>query len=194
MIEIIEYTRYKNYYARRTKNGYSFVRRREATLFLQGEAQEFIDKIIAESERSYCKIIEAENYIVKESAIKSVAEPQIRIEADIVTGLAEDIGSYAENKFSDLKRSMENSLDYYNNAIVDILHFLGDEKCRLNGVQLCKVAKRLQELERGHTAAKKELNRIKTVIDAVYDISNKANEFDYKPYKPRVIQSLDEII
>lgn len=194
MVEIIKYTRYKNYYAKRTKNGFSFVRRREATIFFNGEAQIFIDTTITESERPFCMIIEAENYIVNEPVTKAVIEPQLSIEIDSVAAITDDIASYAENKFSALRCRLEESLEYYDNAVIDILHFLGDENCKLNAAQLCKVAKKLQELERGHTAAKKELNRMKTVINAVYDIGAKASEFDYQPYKPRALQSLSEII
>ena len=194
MVELIKYTRYKNYYAKRTKNGFSFVRRREATIFFNGEAQIFIDTTITESERQYCEIIEAENFIVNESISKAVVEPKLSIESDSVAAITDDISSYAENKFSALKRRLEESLEYYDNAIVDILHFLGDENCKLNAAQLCKVAKKLQELERGHTIAKKELNRLKSVISEVYDIGLKAGEFDYQPYKPKAIHNLSEII
>ena len=93
-----------------------------------------------------------------------------------------------------MQQTLRSTLAYYDNAIIDIMHFLGDENCKLNASQLCKVAKRLQELERGHTAAKKELNRIKAVIDAIYDINITASEFDYQPYKPKVIASIKEII
>ena len=194
-IELIEYTRYKNYYAKCTKRGYSLVRRREATIFPLGEAQKFINTVIPESERSYYKVIEAENYTVKEIPAITKLKPQTsKMCDDSVSTITKDIGRYADDKFSSLKRRLESTLEYYDNAIIDILHFIGDENCRLNAVQLCKIAQKLQELERGHTTTKKELKRISTVIDAVTDIRYKADEFGYVPYKPKVLHNLDEII
>lgn len=193
-IELIEYTRYKNYYVKRTKKGYSLVRRREATIFPKDEAQKFIELTVPLDDQHYFKIIEAEHYTPKKTIVQQAFTPEPTTSKDTVSIITEDIGKYAESKFFSLKRSLENQQEYYDNAIIDILHFIGDKNCRLNAVQLCKVAQKLQELERGHTATKKELKRISTVFDAVTDIRYKADEFGYVPYKPKVLHNIDEII
>ena len=100
MVELIKYTRYKNYYAKRTKNGFSFVRRREATIFFQGEAQIFIDTTITESERPYCMVIEENSPIEAEKPIfRPKPEPKLTINADAVACITEEINTFAETRF-----------------------------------------------------------------------------------------------
>lgn len=195
-IELIEYLRYKNYFVRRTKKGYSLVRRREATIFPDGDAQKFINGNMSFDDRQYFKIIEASNYTPKKELPAPIQKPRkSNLEPkDTVAAIAEDVERYTEDKLSSLRKRLETSLQYYDNAIIDVLHLLGDENCRLNAVQLCKVAQRIQELERGHTSTKKEIKRIDSIIGAVTDIKKKADEFDYSPYRPKVIHSIKELI
>ena len=147
-------------------------------------------------DRQYFKVIEATNYTPRKEPPTSAQKPRKpNLEPkDTVATIAEDVERYTEDKLSSLRRRLETSLQYYDNAIIDVLHLLGAEDCRLNAVQLCKVAQKLQELERGHTATKKEIKRIDSVIGAVTDIKTKANEFDYCPYRPKVIHSIKELI
>ena len=192
-MQYLKYTKWEGYYIKRTNtNGYSLVKINEATKFNDGQARVFLNTVIPFDQRKHYEIIQCDRSVVPEKP--NVTKIQDKQEAKDTAKIAYTIQQYAVSQFTELKSELESQLNYYDNAIIDILHFIGDENCRLNAVQLCKVAQKLQEFERGHTKTKKELRRIESIMDKVNSIKNDASNFNYMPYKPRVLHSIDDII
>ena len=192
-MQYLKYTKWDGYYVKRTDtNGYSLVKINEATKFNDGQARVFLNTTIPFDQRKHYEIIQCDRSVVPEKP--NATKIQEKQEAKDTAKIAYTIQQYAVSQFSELKSELESQLNYYDSAIIDILHFIGDENCRLNAVQLCKVAQKLQEFERGHTKTKKELRRIESIMDKVNSIKSDVNNFNYMPYKPRVLHSIDDII
>ena len=192
-MQYLKYTKWDGYYIKRTNtNGYSLVKINEATKFNDGQARVFVNTVIPSDQRKHYEIIQCDRSVVPEKP--NVTKIQEKQEAKDTAKIAYTIQQYAVSQFAELKSGLENQLSYYDGAIIDILHFIGDENCRFNAVQLCKVTQKLQEFERGHTKTKKELRRIESIMDKVNNIKSDAGNFDYAPYRPRVLHNIDEII
>lgn len=78
-------------------------------------------------------------------------------------------------------------LRYYNDAIMDIRHYIRDASTELDTEQAAQVLYRLQQVERDRATVKRELRRISTVFDSINSAIEVADTYDYEPYKPRVI-------
>ena len=193
-MQYLKYTKYDGFYARRTETGgYELVPIEKATVFKDGKARYFLNTTIPFDQRRNYQIVPCNNKNVTPSK-QPPPQPKQELEGDTVAKAAANINQYALSQFGKLHADLEQRLTRCDNAIIDILHLLGDENCKLNAVQLCKVAKKIQEFEREHTAVKKELNRIDAVMEAVGNIKTKAAEFNYAPYKPKVIHNIKELI
>ena len=192
-MQYLKYTKWDGYYLKRTDtNGYSLVKINEATKFNDGQARVFLNTTIPSNQRSHYEIVQCDGYVAPEKSMTT--KIQEKQETKDVAKIADTIQRYAVSQFAELRGELEKQLEYYDNAVIDILHFIGNENCKLNAVQLCKVAQKLQEFERGHTKTKKELRRIESIMDKVNSIKSDASNFNYSPYRPRVLHSLDEII
>ena len=193
-MQYLKYSKWNGYYVKRTTtNGYSLVKINEATKFNDGQARVFVNTVIPYDQRKHYEIIQCDRNITPEKTTVTT-KIQEKQEMKDTAKIAYTIQQYAVSQFSELKSELESQLNYYDSAIIDILHFIGDENCRLNAVQLCKVAQKLQEFERGHTKTKKELRRIESIMEKVNSIKSDASNFNYMPYKPRVLHSIDDII
>lgn len=193
-MQYLKYRKYEGFYVKRTDTGgYTLVHIGDATKFKDGKARAFLNITIPFKLRKDFDIIQCG----KEEPVTSktpVTKPPSKNEVENTAKVAYTVQQYATSQFAKLKQDLERQLNYCDSAIIDTLHFLGDENCRLNAVQLCKVAQKLQEFERGHTAAKKELRRIETVMETVGSIKDQADKFEYQPYKPKVLHNIEELI
>ena len=88
----------------------------------------------------------------------------------------------------------KDKLQYYDDVILDIRHYIRDENTRLNACQAANVLYRLQRIERKRTEVKCELQRIQKVFDVINTAISQANDFSYVPYKPRVIENMEEFM
>lgn len=193
-MQYLKYRKYEGFYVKRTETGgYSLVRIDQATAFKDGKARYFLNTTIPFKQRKDYEIIQCGRDVTPTKEMP-IEKPPGKQNTEDTAKVASTIQQYALSQFTKLRQDLEKQLNYCDSAIIDILHFLGDENCRLNAVQLCKVAQKLQELERGHTAAKKELRRIESVMETVGSIKDKAGEFEYAPYKPKVLHSIKELI
>lgn len=193
-MQYLKYRKYEGFYVKRIDTGgYSLVTIDQATTFKDGKARYFLNTVIPFKQRKDYDIIQCGRDVTptKEAPIE---KPPGKQDMEDATKVAGTVQQYAMSQFAKLKQDLEKQLNYCDSAIIDVLHFLGDENCRLNAVQLCKVAQKLQELERGHTAAKKELQRIDSIMETVGSIKEKANKFEYAPYKPKVLHNIKELI
>ena len=193
-MQYLKYRKYDGFYVKRIDTGgYSLVTVDQATTFKDGKARVFLNTAIPFKQRKDYEIIQCGRDVTPTKET-SVEKSQSKQEIEDTTKVAYTVQQYATSQFAKLKQDLEKQLNYCDSAIIDVLHFLGDENCRLNAVQLCKVAQKLQELERGHTAAKKELQRIDSIMETVGSIKEKASKFEYAPYKPKVLHNIKELI
>ena len=162
----------------------------KATQFSKNEAEKYISNQIRKSQR--------ELYYVSESKSKTTISIQNNsdnnaIKNQVVTEL-KSIKSDIVGKFSKQKDKCIEKLQYYDGVILDIRHYIRDENTRLNACQAAKVLYKLQQIERSRADIKREIARINLIQDTIDSSINNADNFEYAPYKPRVIENMDEFL
>lgn len=162
----------------------------KATIFNSGEAEKYIRNQVKKSDRMLYDIELVDSPIKQPKVQKVVPE----FTKDSVVSALTKIKESAIDKLSDKKHTYIDKLQYYDDIILDIRHYIRDENTRLNACQAANVLYRLQRIERKRAEVKCELNRIGQVIDTFTDAINVAKTFEYAPYKPRVIKDMDEFL
>lgn len=162
-----------------------------ATTFKAGEAEKYIKNQIKKNFRSQY-IIETVEIKSKQHKVNDLPEPEF-VKTDVVSSLKE-VRKSIINQLSDKQHEYFDKLQYYDDAILDIRHYIRDESTRLNACQAANVLYRLQRIERKRAEVKCELQRIGQIFDSIDGAINVANEFHYTPYKPRVIENMDEFL
>lgn len=163
----------------------------KATTFKAGEAERYIKNQVKKSDRALYDI-EAIDIPTKQPKISEPPEPKFK-KTSVISELAK-IKSSITNSLSDKQRIYLDKLQYYDDVILDIRHYIRDENTRLNACQAANVLYRLQRIERKRAEVKCELKRIYQVFDSIDNAISVANEFHYTPYKPRVIDNMDEFL
>lgn len=85
-------------------------------------------------------------------------------------------------------------LKKYDGMILDIRHYLRNEKTKLNACQACKVSLKLQQIERDRAVCRKELQRVAILRGNIRKACNKAENFEYEEYKYRQIEDVGVFI
>ena len=85
-------------------------------------------------------------------------------------------------------------LKKYDGMILDIRHYLRNEKTKLNACQACKVSLKLQQIERDRAVCRKELQRLAILRSTVTKSIVKSIDFDYDEYKNREIENVAEFL
>ena len=156
------------------------------------EAEKYITNQIKKSQRELYNVIHINS---KESSKISVSNTQISNNNKSTTiSLLEDIKSKVEQKLGSQKNNYCQQLKYYDDAILDIRHYIRDENTKLNACQAAKLLYKLQQTERKRAEVKCELQRIGQVLDSISHAIDSANDFEYAPYKPRVIDDMGEFL
>ena len=163
----------------------------KATLFKVGEAEKYIKNRIRKNVRNEYQIVQTEIQDVP-SKISDIPKPEFQKSS--VTSELKDIKESVHKKLSDKQNMYKDKLQYYDDVILDIRHYIRDENTRLNACQAANVLYRLQRIERKRAEVKCELQRINQVFDAINTAISKADDFSYVPYKPRVIENMDEFL
>lgn len=162
----------------------------KATTFKAGEAERYIKNQVKKSDRTLYNI-EAVSIPVKQPKISDPPEPEFK-KTSVISELKKIKDSMG--KLSDRQHMYMDKLQYYDDVILDIRHYIRDENTRLNACQAANVLYRLQRIERKRAEVKCELKRIYQVFDSIDNAISVANEFHYTPYKPRVIDDMDEFM
>ena len=164
----------------------------KATQFSKNEAEKYINNQIRKSQR--------ELYYVSESKSKSKTTISKQnnydnntIKNQVVSEL-KSIKSDIVRKFSKQKDKCIEKLQYYDGVILDIRHYIRDENTRLNACQAAKILYKLQQIERSRADVKREIARINLIQDTIDSTINNADNFEYAPYKPRVIEDMDNFL
>lgn len=161
-----------------------------ATTFNVGEAERYIKNQVKKSDRCLYNI-EVVTASVKQSKISDPPKSEFT-KTSVVSELAKIKGSM--NTLSEKQHMCMDKLQYYDDVILDIRHYIRDESTRLNACQAANVLYRLQRIERKRAEVKCELQRIGQVFDSINNAISIANNFEYSPYKPRVINDMDEFM
>lgn len=160
----------------------------KATQFSKNEAEKYINNQIRKSQRELYYVSESKTTILKQNnsennTIKNQVVSELKsIKSDIV------------RKFSKQKDKCIEKLQYYDGAILDIRHYIRDKSTRLNACQAAKVLYKLQQIERSRADVKREIARINLIQDTIDSTINNADNFEYAPYKPRVIEDMDKFL
>lgn len=162
----------------------------KATTFKAGEADKYIKNQVKKNLRSQYIIETVE--IKSKHKINDIPKPEF-VKTDVLSSLKE-VRKSIINQLSDKQHEYLDKLQYYDDVILDIRHYIRDESTRLNACQAANVLYRLQRIERKRAEVKCELNRIYQVFDSINNAIQVANEFNYVPYKPRVIDDMDEFM
>ena len=162
----------------------------KATQFSKNEAEKYINNQIRKSQR--------ELYYVSECKSKTTISKQNNFENNAIKNQVvselKSIKSDIVRKFSKQKDKCIEKLQYYDGVILDIRHYIRDENTRLNACQAAKVLYKLQQIERSRVDVKREIARINLIQDTIDSTINNADNFEYVPYKPRVIENMDEFL
>lgn len=162
----------------------------KATTFKTGEADKYIKNQIKKNLRNQYIVETVE--IKPKHKINDIPEPEF-VKTDVLSSLKE-VRKSIISQLSDKQHEYLDKLQYYDDAILDIRHYIRDESTRLNACQAANVLYRLQRIERKRAEVKCELKRIYQVFDSIDNAISVANEFHYTPYKPRVIENMDEFM
>lgn len=162
----------------------------KATTFKAGEAEKYIKNQVKKSDRCLYNI-ESVSIPVKQPKISDPPAPEFK-KTSVISELKKIKDSM--DKLSDRQHMYMDKLQYYDDVILDIRHYIRDENTRLNACQAANVLYRLQRIERKRAEVKCELKRIYQVFDSIDNAISIANEFHYTPYKPRVIEDMDEFM
>ena len=162
----------------------------KATTFKAGEAEKYIKNQVKKSDRILYNI-EAVSIPKKQPKISDPPELEFK-KTSVISELKKIKDSMG--KLYDRQHMYMDKLQYYDDIILDIRHYIRDENTRLNACQAANVLYRLQRIERKRAEVKCELKRIYQVFDSIDNAISVANEFHYTPYKPRVIEDMDEFM
>lgn len=162
----------------------------KATTFKAGEAEKYIKNQVKKSDRTLYNI-ESVSIPKKQPKISDPPESEFK-KTSVISELKKIKDSMS--RLSDRQHMYMDKLQYYDDVILDIRHYIRDENTRLNACQAANVLYRLQRIERKRAEVKCELKRIYQVFDSIDNAIGVANEFHYTPYKPRVIDDMDEFM
>ena len=162
----------------------------KATQFSKNEAEKYINNQIRKSQRELYYVSESKS---KTTILKQNNSESNTIKNQVVTEL-KSIKSDIVRKFSKQKDKCIEKLQYYDGAILDIRHYIRDTNTKLNACQAAKVLYKLQQIERCRADVKREIARINLIQDTIDSTINNADNFEYAPYKPRVIEDMDNFL
>jgi hypothetical protein len=163
----------------------------KATSFKPGEAEKYIRNHVRKNQHDLYRIVSETptNPIIVTNPKEHINSPKTT-----VINCLQEIKDSVSRKLSANQSEYYKELQYYDDAILDIRHYIRDKNTRLNVCSAAKVLYKLQTLERKRAEVKCEIQRIKQVFDVVDNAISGADDFEYLPYKPRVIQNMDEFM
>lgn len=156
---------------------------KKATIFNIGEAEKYIHNQMKKSMRNTVDIVEFADVKNTEDALKLDTVSELQFVKDNI-----------RNKLLQKKNKCSEKLQYYDDMILDIRHYIRNDKTKLNACQAAKVLYKLQKIERCRVDVKRELQRIQQIFQSIDDVIKTANNFKYDDYKPRVIHDMSDFL
>lgn len=151
------------------------------------QAENFLNNNIKSEERSRYQVVELTRE--QTSTKRASAEQNIDVISELKAAESKVLDSLIKEK-----TRLQQTIEYYDNVVCDILHFMREESTRLNACQAAKTFYKQQEVTRQRALAKKELNRILAVERFMSNAIEVAENFDYDEYKPREVLDMSIFI
>ena len=151
------------------------------------EAQTYINKQIRKSIRNQYR---AEPVAKQPEKNMMYEGANIEVKKTNVVSALQQVRSKMIGEMKDLQHDYIDKLQYYENVILDIRHYIRDYNTNLDTQQAANILYRLQRIERKRAEVKRELRRISNIFDSIDDAIKVADDYEYEPYKPRVIDDM----
>lgn len=156
------------------------------------EADDFIRKTFKKKTRKNYRVIKCDNDFVPElKTYQSSNDKEVNDKfVKSVQAFDEIINTYLNPEIEKYTKQLRE----YDYMILDIRHWLRDEKTKLNACQGYQAMKKLQDIERERVACKKELQRVAILRGDIRKACNEAENFEHKEYKYRQIENMEEFL
>lgn len=172
----------------------------------QREATDYIRKHFSKKQRKYYKSVYIGSVI--EPMVNSISD--IKIDTSIIEAIKSDDFNiddidYLSKTQEQVDRLIQAYLNpeierhrvqliKYEDIILDLRHYIRDENTKANACWGYKIFKALQDVERKRAECKKELQRVVMLKNKLEKALTDTKDFDYEPYKYRVIEDIDKYI
>lgn len=165
----------------------------------QREAADYIRKRFSKKRRRFYKTV----YINDVVEPLSSAKTSIKTNKDISTEInkidwfgksQKQINIIVQQQLNPLIEQYRSELMQYDDVILDLRHYIRDETTKANACWGYMIFKAMQDAERKRADCKKELQRILLLKTNLEKSLISTQEFEYEPYKYRVIQDIEQYI
>ena len=106
----------------------------------------------------------------------------------------QQINTIIQMQLNPLIEYYRSELIRYDDIILDLRHYIRDENTKANACWGYMIFKAMQDTERQRAECKKELQRILLLKTNLEKSITLTQEFEYEPYKYRVIQDIEQYI
>lgn len=156
------------------------------------EADDFIRKTFSKKVRKKYRVIKCDNDFIPElKTYQSSNDKEVNDKfVKSIQAFDEIINTYLNPEIEKYTKQLRE----YDYMILDIRHWLRDEKTKLNACQGYQAMKKLQDIERERVACKKELQRVAILRGDIRKACNQAENFEYEEYKYRQIENMEEFL
>ena len=173
------------------------------TFSSQREATDYIRKRFPKKRRRFYKpifISEVSDPVAKTKKDTSFVDESIKLDNSIkekieyINTTQNHITLLIQSHINPIIEKYRAQLIKYDDIILDLRHYIRDEKTKVNACRGYQIFKALQNVERKRAECKKEYQRISILKSKLEKVFTDTQEFEYEPYKYRIIQDIDKYI
>ena len=156
------------------------------------EADDFIRKTYKKKTRKNYRVVKCDNDFVPElKTYQSSNDKEVNDKfVKSIQAFDEIVNTYLNPEIEKYSKELRE----YDYMILDIRHWLRNEKTKLNACQGYQAMKKLQDIERKRVECKKELQRVAMLRGNIRKACNKAENFEHEEYKYRQIENMEEFL
>lgn len=130
---------------------------------------------------------------------------EIRVESKKVSKLIPEYPLGDSNIYNKIEESieilikeeiarLEKKVDYYDDVILDIRHYIRNDNTKVNACYGYKIFQLLQLVERKRISCKEEIIRLNKFQYKFDNLLGSVSTFSLEPYKPRVLNDIENYI
>ena len=130
---------------------------------------------------------------------------EIRVESKKVSKLIPEYSLGDSNIYNQIEESieilikeeiarLEKKVDYYDDVILDIRHYIRNDNTKVNACYGYKIFQLLQLVERKRISCKEEIIRLNKFQYKFDNLLGSVSTFSLEPYKPRVLNDIENYI
>ena len=130
---------------------------------------------------------------------------EIRVESKKVSKLIPEYSLGDSNIYNKIEESieilikeeiarLEKKVDYYDDVILDIRHYIRNDNTKVNACYGYKIFQLLQLVERKRISCKEEIIRLNKFQYKFDNLLGSVSTFSLEPYKPRVLNDIENYI